>query len=190
MQLPQIRIESQYAKLNLDIQKPIQEIEQRPAEMTIEQPSAEMNINRTPGRLTIDQTLAWENLDLKPPLKRAEENAQYGINISFEAIGRIAEEGNELMKIENGGNPIIEQAIRNSQNETFFNTGSTPSQFSVNVNYDPAHVSINWTTNKPQIEVDVNRPVHTYTPGKVVAYVNPKNSLSIDYVGLNFDQIK
>ncbi|WP_010676914.1 DUF6470 family protein [Bacillus timonensis] len=190
MKLPQIRIQSQYAKLNIEIQKPSQEIEQRPADMIIEQPSAEMKINRTPGRLTIDQTLAWENLDLKSPFKRVEENAELGMSVSFETIGRIAEEGNELMKIENGGNPIIDQAVRNSQNETVFHTGSTPSQFSVSVQYDPAHVSIDWTVNKPQIEVNVNKPVHTYTPGKVTAYVNPRNSLSIDFVGMNFDKIK
>ncbi|MDR4889997.1 DUF6470 family protein [Fredinandcohnia sp. QZ13] len=190
MKLPQIRIQSQYAKLNIDIQKPSQEIEQRPADMTIEQPSAEMDINRTPGRLTIDQTLAWENLDLKSPLKRVAENARYGMDVSFEAIGRIAEEGNELMKIENGGNPIIEQAVRNSQNETVFHTGSTPSQFSVQVNYAPAQVSVDWTTNSPQIEVNVNKPVHAYTPGKVTTFVNPRESLLIDFVGLNFDKIK
>ncbi|MCH1625071.1 DUF6470 family protein [Ferdinandcohnia quinoae] len=190
MQLPQIRLESQNAKLNLNIQKPVQEISQQSADLTIEQPPATMTIQRTPGRLTIDQTLAWENLDLKSPMRRAEENASYGMSVAFETVGRIAEEGNELMKIENGGNPIIDQVIRNSETETTFDTGSTPSQFSVRVNYEPVNLTIDWDLKKPIINVDINKPIHNYTPGKVTGYVSPGQSLSIDFIGVNVDKIK
>ena len=74
MQIPQIRIESQAGKIGLNINKPIQSIEQPQADLSIDQPPAEMTINRQPGRLTIDQTLARENLDLKSVFKRNDEN--------------------------------------------------------------------------------------------------------------------
>lgn len=189
MQLPQIRIQSTHAKLNLDIQKPIQEISQMPADLQIEQPKAEMNINRTPSKLTIDQTLAWDNLDLKGPLKRGDEAAQMGIQASMEAIGEIASKGNELMKIENKGNPIITQVIQLNEEMFPLDMGSTPSQFSVKLQYDPGDLKIEWKVNKPVIDVNINNPIHEYTPGEVSGSVNPYASLQIDFVGLNFDKV-
>lgn len=188
MQLPQIRIQSIHAKLNLDIQKPNQEISQIPADLQIEQPMAEMNIELTPSRLTIDQTLAWENLDLKGPLKRMDEAAQLGMQASMEAIGEIASKGNELMKIENKGNPIITQVIQLDEEMFPLDIGSTPSQFSVKVQYDPGDLKIDWKVNKPLINVNINKPTHDYNPGMVSGFVDPYASLQIDFVGINIDK--
>jgi hypothetical protein len=60
---PQLRMESAFGQLGLSSQKPVQEIEQPPAEISISQPKAELTIDRKPGKLTIDQTQAWEDMD-------------------------------------------------------------------------------------------------------------------------------
>lgn len=181
MQIPQIRLESLQGKIGLTINKPIQSLEQPQADMSIEQPPAELIINRQPSRLTIDQTLARENLDLKSVFKRNEENAQRGYEALMNYIGKVVQEGDELMKIENGGQPLLDQVERAMVRETVFNTGNTPSQDSVQVEYTPAKVDIDWIRNKPKIQVQINKPIHNYTPGKVDVYMQQYPSLKIDY---------
>ncbi|WP_449537806.1 DUF6470 family protein [Ferdinandcohnia sp. Marseille-Q9671] len=194
MKLAQIRLESQYAKIGIQTTKPIQEIQQPQAELTIEQPKAEMAIETTPGKLTIDQTEAWADMDLKHVSRRIAEAADKGYQDSLEGIARRAQEGSELMRIENGGSPITQIAKRNSEGpEPQFNIGWIPSHFSVKTNYVPAKVDIQVKTNKPVINSSVNKPIHDYTPGKVDVGLEQRQSLKIDftnlkYIGVNYEQ--
>ncbi|WP_442596334.1 DUF6470 family protein [Neobacillus sp. D3-1R] len=194
MNLPQIRLESNYAKIKMNTQQPIQEIEQPKAELDIQQPAADLEINRTPSKLTINQTKAREDIDLKSIFKRMDEAAQLGYEGWLEGIARRSQEGDELMKIENGGNIIAEQAARNAYSPMLeFNIGWLPHQGSVEIGYDPGKVEINVTPNKPIIKSRINKPNIQYTPGKVNISLKQYNSLKIDfenlkYVGINYEQ--
>lgn len=181
MNFPQIQIESFHGKIGIKIDKPIQKLEQKSAEISIEQNPAELAIERNPGKLTIDQTLARENLDLKSIFKRNDENAVLSKQKVMEYINKTVQEGNELMKIENKGQPIIEQAKRNLERIIMFNTGNIPSQFSVKIDYTPSNIKIDWKVNKPDIQVQVNHPVHEYTPGKANIFVEQYPSINIDF---------
>ncbi|MGM7683395.1 DUF6470 family protein [Cytobacillus sp. Hm23] len=185
MQLPQIRINSTFAQIELSTTQAEQLIEQPKAELSIQQPKADMNIQTIKGKLTIDQTQAWEDMDLKHISKRIEEAADLGYQDWLDGIARRAQQGDELMKIENGGNPIARQAKENSQDPMYnFNIGYIPSHFSVKLNYDPARVKIDVKTNEPIIEAVQNKPVHEYTPGDVQVKMARYNDLQIDFVNL------
>lgn len=194
MELAQIRLESQNAKIGMRTTKAVQEIQQPKADLSIEQPKAEMTIQTTPGKLTIDQTEAWADMDLKHISRRIAEAADKGYQDSLEGIARRALEGQELMKIENGGNPIAQIAKRNSEGpELKFNVGWIPSHFSVKTNYVPAGVDIEVNVKKPNINVGINKPIHEYTPGKVDITLDQKQSLKVDfanlkYIGVNYEQ--
>ncbi|MBY6037059.1 hypothetical protein KUV80_10350 [Fictibacillus nanhaiensis] len=191
MNFPQLRMESTFAQLGLTSQKPIQEIEQPSAELSIKQPKAELTIDRTPGKLTIDQTQAWEDMDLKHIFRRIEEYAQNGYQDWLAGLGRKSQEGDELMRIENGGKPIAEHAKMNSESPQYdFNIGFVPSHFSVKTNYQPANLRIDWKTNKPEIDVKVNKPRHDYTPGVIRGEMKQWPSLKIDVIGLELDEKK
>ena len=185
MQLPQIRLQSTPAKIGLDIEQPVQEIEQKPADLSIEQPKAILEIETTPGKLTIDQSKAREDMDLKSLSKRVEEFAQQGYQDWLAGMARRSQQGNELRHIERGGNAIAAQAKENGKGpEKQFNLGWIPSHFSVKLDYQPAEVDIEVTPQKPNIEVQVNRPTHDYTPGQVGVETLQKNDLEIDFVNL------
>jgi Family of unknown function (DUF6470) len=189
MNVPQIKLESTSAKIGLTIHKPVQEIQQRPADLIIKQPKAELQIDRTPSQLTIDQTEAWADMDLKHISRRIEEFAQKGYEDWLTGLARMAQEGDDLMKIENGGNPISEQAKINSESPIYeFNIGFIPSADSVKLNYHPSVMKLNWLTHKPEIDVQINKPVHNYKPGPVDVDLIQKPSLSIDFVGLYIDE--
>ncbi|PLR82582.1 hypothetical protein CVD25_16685 [Bacillus canaveralius] len=181
MRVPQIQIESQAGRVGLNTQKPTQRIDQPPADMIIEQPPAELFINRQPSRLTIDQTLARENLDLKSYRRRTQDNAMLGVQGIKNYVQKTVRDGNELMRIENGGDPIAAQAKRALIDETTFSTGDTPAQFSVKVEYTPAKVHVEWERHEPVMEVQINKPVHAYIPGATDVYMRQNPSLKIDF---------
>jgi hypothetical protein len=194
MQLPQIRLESTSAQIKLNIKKPKQEIQQPQADLSIEQLPAELNIERTPSRLTIDQTKAREDMDLKHISKRIEEAAQQGYEDWLTGLERRAQDGDELMRIENVGDVIAEQAKRNSEPPMYdFNIGWIPSANSVKISYEPGKVDIQWKENKPIINAKMNKPILNYEPGKVQVAMERYASLKIDfenlkYVGINYEQ--
>ncbi|MFB6468939.1 DUF6470 family protein [Cytobacillus sp. Hz8] len=189
MKLAQIRLQSTPMKIGLHIQQPKQSIEQPHAIQSIQQPQAKLEIETIPGRLNIDQTKAWEDMDLKPISKRVEEAAQYGYEDFLKGVARRAEEGAELMAIENKGNPIADQAKRNSEKTREFTIGWIPSYFSVKINYEPAKVNIKVEPQKPIIDAKIQRPIHNYEQGKVDVSVEQWNSLKIDFTNLFDDSI-
>jgi hypothetical protein len=187
MNLPQIRLESTLAKIAIETTLPVQEIEQPPAELDLQQPPAEIKIEKTPAKLTIDQTKAWEDMDLKHIFRRIEEFAQQGYEDWLEGMARVSRQGDELMRIEDGGDPIAEQAKENSEDPMYeFNIGWVPSHFSVKTNFEPAIVHIDVKVNKPIIKTKINKPIINYTPGKVTTELVQRNSLKIDFVNLKF----
>ena len=132
MNFPQIRLETQFARISLKTNYAKVNIQQRNADLSIEQPKAELHIERTPSKLTIDQTQAWEDMDIKHISRRIEEEAQKGRSDVLEGIARRAQEGNDMMKIEHGGNPLPQHAKVNSVKRwKEFNIGWIPSHFSV-----------------------------------------------------------
>jgi Family of unknown function (DUF6470) len=188
LNLPQIRIESTSARIGLNIQKPKQELEQPRADLRIEQPRPQLEIEREPSKLMIDQTQAWEDMDLKHIFRRIEEFAKQGYEDWLEGLARVSRQGDELMKIENGGNPIADQAKENSESPIYeFNIGWIPSMFSVKVHYEPSKLHFRWNTQKAKIDVTPQKPIHQYVPGKVDVYLEQRNSLKIDFIHL-FDE--
>lgn len=190
MQIPQIRLQSAPMKIGLNIEQPVQQIEQKAAVQSIQQPQAIMEVQTTPGKLTIDQSQAREDMDLKSLSRRVDEFAQQGYQDWLAGMARRAQQGRELRHIEKGGNALAEQARQNSKgHEKQFNLGWIPSPFSVNLDYQPAEVKIEATAQKPVIDAQVNRPNHTYTPGSVDVEILQKSALDIDFINLYPDEI-
>lgn len=188
MKLPQIRIQSQPALISHETIHAKQTIQQPKAELDLQQPPAEMTIHRTPSKLTIDQTAAREAVDLKSIRKRIEEFADNGRQELLEGIARRAQQGDELMKIENGGNPLASQAKQNSEKpEKQFNIGFIPPMFSVKLNYEPTKLDIDWQVNKVINNTKTNKPILDYEAGKVEIGLRQKESLDISFVNVDYN---
>lgn len=187
MKLPQIRTETTTAAIAIETKNAKANLQQPNAELDLQQPRAEMTIDRTPSKLTIDQTAAWESMDLKTIRKRIEEFADNGRKEWLEGIARRVQEGNDLMRIENGGNPIAYHAEKNgTRPEKQFNIGFVPPLFSVKLNYEPTKLDIEWKVNKVINNTKTNKPILEYEPGEVHTSLRQKNSLNIDFVNVNF----
>jgi hypothetical protein len=182
MNIPQLQVTTTKALLGLTIKKPTQEIEQPHATLDIQQPQAKMTINTTKSRLSIDTTEARADMDLISSSRRTAEVAQYARSEASNGIARRAQDGIELMMIENGGNPIksfAERALR--QPYSSLNVKFIPSYGSVKVSFEPGNVDIRVEPQKVINNSNANKPMHTYTPGKVTAELLQKPSIQIDW---------
>lgn len=190
VQLPQIRLESQTAKISLTQTPGRQEIRQPRAELSIEQPKANLSIQTTPGKLTVDQTRAWEDMNLPSPLRSVAIAANQGVNALMEGIQRRTQQGADLMEIENGGEVIAYQAEINGHEQTkLIGLKYIPSHFSVDINYQPGNVQIDAQANQPIINSSANRPEHNYQAGKVDVQMERYNSLDIDFTNIYSETI-
>lgn len=185
MQVPQIRMESQMARIQMEQRHGQIEIQQRKADMSIEQPKADLSIQTTKGKLTIDQTQAWEDMNLMSTLRHIEKFAEEGRQGIAEGTARRAEQGTELMRIENESNPIYTQAITNGgYKERLIGFKYVPSVFAVKIDYEPGTTEIDVQVNKPVIDVTVRKPELTFHRGGVDISMAQYNELHIDYVNL------
>src|SRR5690625_11689 len=190
MNLPQIRLESQLASIGIRQFPGKQEIRQPKAEMSIQQPRAHLSIETTKSKLTIDQTQAWEDMNLMSTARRIKVTAQEGINAIIEGMERKAQQGRELMEIENGGNVIVQQAIIDGHDQMkSISFKYIPSQFSVKFYYQPAEVYIDAQANQPIIDVQISKPEHHYERGHVEVFIEKYEHLDINYVNLFTESI-
>ncbi|RUL54185.1 DUF6470 family protein [Lysinibacillus antri] len=183
MNVPKLQLQSTNAQIGLNIQKPIQEIKQPQANLDLQQPQAKMSIETTKSKLSIDSFEARESMDFKNSRSRTAEIAQQSKQEGLEGIGRRAQEGQELMNIQNGGNPIAEQAKRRGrQPYSSINIKFIPQADSVKINFEPAKVDIQVEPQKVINNSTANKPSHNYTPGKVKVEMLQYPSLKIDWL--------
>ncbi|MCA1031441.1 DUF6470 family protein [Bacillus timonensis] len=194
MDMPQLRVQSTHAQIEITRTPGKQEIEQPKPTVSIEQPQADLTIEITPAKLSIDQTEAWADMDLKHVSRRIEEFAQKGYEDWLAGIGRMAQDGDQLMHIENGGDPMADQAKVNSENPIYeFNVGWIPSANSVKTSYEKAKVDIDIKANLPKIDIKANLPIINYTPGNVEVKLKNYHDIKFDFsnlkhVGIKYEQ--
>lgn len=187
MRVPQVRLQSQLAQISLDTKNAEQDIRQPKARQEIHQPSADLSIRTLPSRLTIDQSQAWYDMGLKSAKESHEDFAKAGYQKLMSGIARRRQEGDEQMKIEDGGNALLAQAVRNAyEDQKSINIKFIPSVFSVKTEYQPAEVDIRVKVNQPVIRNTPNKPIMTYSPGKVTTGIRQENDLIIDFENLYF----
>ncbi|UGB30438.1 DUF6470 family protein [Metabacillus sp. B2-18] len=187
MEFPQLRMESTSAQIGIQTKNAKNYIQQPMADLSIEQPKAELSIITTSPRLTIDQSQARADVDLKSISQRVDEFSQKGYQDLLAGIARRVNQGNQLMKIENSGNPIVSQAKQNSEKPAKeFGITFVPSYGSIKINYEPAKVYIEAKENKPKIDVKLNKPNVQYEQGNVEIYLQKRNELkiSVDFVDI------
>ncbi|MFC2949344.1 DUF6470 family protein [Virgibacillus sediminis] len=182
MRVPQVQIQTTPARLGLNITKPQQTIRQPQADQSIEQPRANMSIRQRPGKLSIDQTKAWNNLGLESMPVRTEKFTSKAKQNWLEGVGRRAQQGKELMQIENEGNPLAAQAKQNSVLDfTLYQPGNIPAHAWVDISYQPGGADISVEPQAPRINTVPRKAETSYQPGEVNAYMEQYPDIQIDW---------
>lgn len=185
MNIPQLRIDQQFAKIGINVTNASVDIQQGAAQLSIQQPQAEINIRTRPGKLTIDQSQAFADLGQFPIGEAVRRDATEGFQKAKEGSKRRRHQGDMMMKIENGGDPLKAIAKQNAPRKAKpFNIGFIPSYGSVKIHYQPGDVEINNRANKPIIDAMTTPVTQSYQRGNVDVYLKQKN-----YIDINFDNI-
>lgn len=191
MQIAQIRMESTFAKLGLNINKPVQEIKQPSAEMNLSQVAATLTIEQARTELHIDSSQARANIGIMTSTQFSESNAAYGKQKAMQAIAEKSQEGDRLMRIHTKENAIA--SIGKEKGLRALEGGYTPPSASadegVDINIQLKPVKIEFKRNGMSINPVTRPPELSYTPGKVEPYMIQYNSLKIDVVGSQLDRM-
>lgn len=181
--MPQLRMQSQMAQIEIQQTPGKQAIRQPKADISIQQPKPEIRMRTTPSILTIDQTKAFEDMNLMNILKRNEKFAQEGKQAVLDGMARRSQQGTELMKIEHKGKPVITQAVQNAF-PPMKRLGITfiPSPFSVKTNCRPSQLQIDVQTHRPIINARPKRVEHDYEKGEVNIRMKQYQHLTIEAV--------
>lgn len=191
MQIPKLQMQSTFAQLGLNIIKPVQEIRQPQAEMNLRQVPATLTIEQARTELQIDSSQARANIGIMTSMQFSDSAAAYGQQKALQAIAEKSQEGDRMMRIYTKENVIA--AIGKEKGLRVLEGGYTPPAASADEGVD-IHVEL-----KP-VRIDVQRngmsmnpvtkpPELSYTPGKVEPYMLQYNSLKIDVVGSQLDQM-
>ncbi|MFI8711559.1 DUF6470 family protein [Brevibacillus brevis] len=191
MQIPKIRMESTFAQLGLNINKPVQEIKQPKAEMNLRQTPATLSIEQARTTLQIDSSQARANIGIMTSMQFSDSSAAYGKQKAMQAIAEKSQEGDRLMRIYTKENAIA--AIGQEKGLRVLEGGYTPPAAStddgVNISAEFKPVVINVQRNGMRMDPVLRSPELSYTPGKVEPYMIQYNSLKIDVVGGQLDQM-
>lgn len=179
MRLPQIQIQQGFARIDLNIPRPILDIEQKPADVQIVQKPAELHVERIKGSFNVDATEARANMDMKSIRRRIFEIADLALQDVLDGIAAKSSEGDQLGQIENKNVSIGSMAMDNLLGEKeLYDLPYNPDY--MQIEFIPDQLKIDWKVNKPDIQVIRNKPVITYTPGKVETYIKQKNWINIE----------
>lgn len=185
LRLPQIQITTTDAKMDLNIEKPQQVIRQPKADLQIEQPAAILEMKTTRGILKIDSSQARRDLGLIGAFESVKNYAEEGRLKNLEGIARRVREGRQVMLGSGKGQgPTYPEIARQTHgpHRVPFNIKFIPSLGSVKIDYTPGTLDVNIQRQNPIINVQVNKPIHEYTPGKVDAIVTQWPDINIDVI--------
>ncbi|WP_414855347.1 DUF6470 family protein [Brevibacillus sp. IT-7CA2] len=191
MRIPQLRMESTFAQLGLNVRKPVQEIKQPQAEMNLSQKPAELTIEQAKTELMIDSSQARSNIGIMTPMQFSDSNAAYGREKWLQAIAEKSQEGDRMMRIYTRENAIAEIGREKGMRvlEGGYRPPSTSNDEGVDISIQAKPVSINVKRNGMSIDPVTRSPELSYTPGKVEPYMIQYNSLKIDVSGSQLDQM-
>lgn len=176
----QIQIQQTYAKIGIQQRLGQYDIEQPKASIEIRQPRGEQEIHSPSGKLTIDSSRAWSALGVGSNLRWMDHIHDVARDIALQSVGRIAEKGDRLAAIHEGGNPIPDLARQGSIEFLEFEYPTPASVDNVDVSYEAASPDIQYTPRPVEINVKPNAPQIAYRRGGVDISMLQYNSIQID----------
>ena len=152
-----LNVATQAIKTEINIQKASLDSQTTMPQIKITTEAAKVEIHQPNGELTIDQTKSRYAMGIKNIGDLCRDNGQDGKQAAIEAVGRIAEDGNRLARIESKEYAVVEMAAdKNISEQRELTLASIP------------RPEISYKRNPPQINV---------TDAKLDIVVNPRESV-------------
>ncbi|GAE33031.1 DUF6470 family protein [Halalkalibacter akibai] len=186
MQLTSLHIHQNDAKIGLNSSRPGPQIKQQAPDMQIKQNHNNLiEISTTASQMFIDQTEAFADANLKHPLRVANEQAGKALQQVSKYVAKTAQQGDQMMKIENGTGAFARIAKVNSEPAPVqVNIGYMPkSADRVKFDFQPAKVNIRAREYQTEIHVNRRDPQIHMPKWQTETYIRQKNQISFQAVG-------
>ncbi|MFC0559286.1 DUF6470 family protein [Halalkalibacter alkalisediminis] len=186
MQLTSLHIQQNDAKIGIRSSRPGPQIRQQGPDMQIRQNHHNLiEISTTASKMHIDQTEAFADANLKSPIRVASETAAKAMQQVSKFFAKTAQQGDQLMKIENGPGAIARMAKINSEPARVqVNIGYMPkSPDRVKFHFEPAQVNIRARVKDTEITVNRRAPQIEMPKWQSDVYIRQKNQISFQPVG-------
>lgn len=175
-----LEIRTTWPQLGMRTTRPVMRISQPKGELQIKQQKVAMEIDRELPRVLIDQSQCFKELGNKNLVEMAQEAAQLGRERVLEYTGKMAEEGDQLARIEQRRPVIAELAMARMEQEREWNIAFIPqSRPKIDVT---GYLQINWRVLKGQMNYQPRVPKVSFQPGKLAIYMRQYGKVEIHYV--------
>jgi hypothetical protein len=148
-----LNVSTQPTKLEFTTQQPVLSLKTTPPKIQVSTEAATLEIHQQQGTLEIDQSPCRASYGLLDQIGFTQRNAQEGMRMAQEGVGRVVEEGNRLAGIDSHENALANIAMESTLETTGELTWARVA--------DPI---INYRPNPPDIRS---------TPGKVTINSQP-----------------
>ena len=178
--MQRINISTQPIRMDYTLQNAKLNLQSSPTKVQIETAPASLEISQPRGELTIDQTPCRYSIGIKNCSDFAQDNAALGRQTVMNAIARIAQEGNQMARIESKSDALADIAADSSFSEvpeiTWASIAAPNIQYQANpVQFNPIAGKVNFTVQPGTVQGD-------YQPGSVDIRVSQYPSIEISVV--------
>ena len=185
--MPRIEITQIPNKIGLDVKKPETTISKRKSNLKIQQKAGDLEINFDKSEINVDNYPARYDLGYKNYKDFSSENAQKGKQAVLSKIVKYARQGDQLMKIENGGDPIVSQAKQNgkpTKKEVTLGWKRGP-----DFNVKKPNLKIEYGPNNPSVNFKKGSVSSELNWGKVNTFLKQKAEFNIELIGSNINSL-
>ncbi len=172
-----VQIKQTMASIGIETQRARFEIQNPRPHLKIIQNKAQFKIHKRLPKFKMIQENHLVSSGRLTNMAFSLERFQKAREMTLEAIGRIASEGDALMRIENKGNPIPELAIQNSQDNVEINVGIPPQN---KIEWDEGQFELEWSEQELKMDWYIeHKPKIIVHPHSIKIYVKNKPSIEI-----------
>lgn len=172
----QIKIDQQYARIGLQIQKPQIQIHSTLPALKLQTEQSQLQIDSRPPKLSIDQTRCFEAVNRRSPAALSDLQSNQALRDVLQGIARVGQEGDQLGAIENHYS-IADLAAQN--------TFERPAEVTISampppsIHFEVYPLQIQYTPGRIQGEAQRGQVKSDFEWGKVQAYVAQQNYIHI-----------
>lgn len=183
----QLEINQSFAKIGMDIKEPELKLSKSKGEMSLDKGPGEQSIKKKDSKVNIDNYPAEYDLGYRNYKDFMKDFSQKGKKTALSQIAKYANEGDQLMRIESGGDPIVFQAKENSKSiekdigiRWKRGPSISVSKDQLDINYNPKNLKGNYTESNVSSELNW---------GRVNTYLKQKANLEINVRGNNLNRL-
>lgn len=187
MRFMNVQIDQQFASLGLNIQKSQVQLHTSPPKTEVKTPDPKVKIQSGDGNFKVDSTRCLEALDLYTPKVLGRRTAKQGMRQLENWIRKIAQEGDQLARIENGASAIPELAKQVFSDTKDINIKHKPGPI---VKYQKGSIKMNWNLHPVDVKFSYGGVQTQANRAKVETYTLQREYLNIGYDGRLIDFVK